>query len=178
MPPGDPSRHVGLAGGGLVAAALERDPGDVERIDRPAAFGEPDRVGALAGSDVERPARREFSGVGHELRVGVAAPDAIGRSVTFVPERLVHHRDVGVGGAVGGHRVVGVVVGEVGVDHRPGQVAGTDHVDHRRGDVDDVAGRPHPGDGGLPRRRRFVGRTDRAAHRMIDGFEPQRFENR
>ena len=77
-----------------------------------------------------------------------------------------------------GERAVGVVVGEVGVDHRPGEVAGAHRVDHRGGDVDDVARRPHPGDGGLPGRRRFVGRTDRAAHRMIDRFEAQRFEDR
>ena len=79
-PPGDPVRHAVPAGGRFVAATLERDTGDVERVDHPAAFGEPDRVGALAGTDVEGPTGRQLSGVGHELRVGFAAPDAIGGS--------------------------------------------------------------------------------------------------
>ncbi len=52
----------------------ERDVGDVDRRDLPAAPGEPDRVGALAATHVERPARNEVGDLGDEPPVRPSAP--------------------------------------------------------------------------------------------------------
>ena len=63
---------------GLVKGAPVRlsgvDIGNVDRSDRPAASSEPDRVGALATTDVERPARCEVGDLGDEPPVRPATP--------------------------------------------------------------------------------------------------------
>jgi hypothetical protein len=50
------------------------DLGDVDRSDGPAALSEPDRVGALATTDVERPARGKGGDLGDEPPVRSPAP--------------------------------------------------------------------------------------------------------
>ncbi len=79
LAPGGAGRDAGADGRGVLRGPVQRDPGEVEPGDRPAALGQPDRVGTLARADVEGPARRQAGGLGHQLRVGVPAPDA-GRS--------------------------------------------------------------------------------------------------
>ena len=71
--PADPlDRGAGRLGG--LPRPADGDIGDVDRSDRPAAPGEPDRVGALTTTDVERPARGEVGDLGDEPPVRPPAP--------------------------------------------------------------------------------------------------------
>src|SRR5215211_848156 len=71
--PADPLDGGASRMGSLPRAAYG-DLGEVDRSDGPAALSEPDRVGALATTDVERPARGESGDLGDEPPVRSPAP--------------------------------------------------------------------------------------------------------
>jgi hypothetical protein len=59
---GDHPVHLAVrdaVGGAQLAPLFQAHLGEVHRSYRPAAFGQPDRVAALPGGQVERPARRQ-----------------------------------------------------------------------------------------------------------------------
>ena len=70
---------------GVSRSPLERDGGQVDGDHVPPAAGQPDRVGALAGADVERVAGEQFARLGDQVRVGVAAPERVFRPVPLIP---------------------------------------------------------------------------------------------
>ncbi len=78
--------HSALIGG--RGDTVERALRDVVGGDIPAVLGEPDRVAALAGSDVERAARGQAGDLVDERAVGVAAPQ-LAAGVAVVPVGLV-----------------------------------------------------------------------------------------
>ena len=57
--PLDPVGDLGPGVGRVRGGPLQRGGGDVDRGDLPAPLGEPDRVGALAAADVQRPPGRQ-----------------------------------------------------------------------------------------------------------------------
>src|SRR6185369_6058481 len=59
---------------GLGGDAGEGVAGDVAGGDLPALLGQPERVGSLAGTDVERSTGSQLAGLFHKGAVGVAAP--------------------------------------------------------------------------------------------------------
>ncbi len=54
MQPGDALDHVGAGLPGVGGGPLQSDAGDVDSSDVPTAPGQPDGVGALPATDVER----------------------------------------------------------------------------------------------------------------------------
>ena len=92
-------RSVGV---GVVMATLDRQPavvgngsdaiqpslGNVGRGHPPAPFGEPHCVAALAGTDIERSARRRVADLLDERAVRVAAPQLV-CAVAVVPIGVV-----------------------------------------------------------------------------------------
>ena len=150
--------------------ALQRGGGDVDRGDLPAALGQPDRVGALAAADVQRPARaparrprRPAAGSGRPLQT------AGWRLVALLPGRprsnIVRAR-CAVG--VDGRRAVSsatrsALIAAAAV--RPGR----GRRDHLGAQVGDVAGHPHAR---APRSRRS-GRRRLAADDVAAASPPR-----
>src|SRR5690606_28084063 len=75
------------------------DGGDVDGGDPPAAFGQPDRVAALAAAQVQGGAGRQAVGLADQQRVDPAGPDLLAVAVEAFPERF------GGGGGGIGHAV-------------------------------------------------------------------------
>jgi hypothetical protein len=90
---GDHPVHLAVrdaVGGAQLAPLFQADPGEVDRSHRPAAFGQPDRVAALSGGEVERPARRQPAQLlRHEL-VRVHRPLELRTGVPVIPLLPVH----------------------------------------------------------------------------------------
>jgi hypothetical protein len=63
--------------------------GDVDRRDLPTAPGQPDRVGALPGANVEGCSGRECVDLDNQVVIGTAAPDRRPSVVERIPECLV-----------------------------------------------------------------------------------------
>ena len=99
---GSPRRSASAA---IRSSARRRD---VARGHAPALLGQPERVAALAGADVEGAAGGEAADLVDERAVGVAAPDLLA-AVAMIP--------VGLVGRWSG-RGSDVVVGEAEADHR------------------------------------------------------------
>jgi hypothetical protein len=75
----------------VVRGPVQPDRSDVHAGDRPAALGQPDRVGSFAAAHVERTARRQRGYLLDELRIGAPAPHALSPAVALVPELLGEH---------------------------------------------------------------------------------------
>jgi hypothetical protein len=91
LPPLDACGHHRIGVAGMPGASLQRDAGNVGRDHRPPSVGQPDSVGSLAASHIQRPAGWPARDLGDELRVRVAAPDLSRRTVALVPETLVEY---------------------------------------------------------------------------------------
>src|ERR1017187_11024583 len=125
---GDLSACLGRVGG----SALQRDGGQVDRGDLPAALSEPDGVRALAAADVQCRTGRKLRCLAGQVAVGISAPQRAMGAVALVPERLVEllrHGGslsvvMGVTGRrgqripVAGHSLPDVLGDQVGVDGR------------------------------------------------------------
>ena len=103
-------------------------------------FGEPDRVGALAGADVQRPTWRETGDLVHEGAVRVAAPHPFA-AVPVVPVGRVRGS---------GRRGPSVFVREAEADHGAGTAAVCCGLQDLLGRIGDVARCVQPWDGGPP----------------------------
>src|SRR6202008_3561913 len=90
-PPLDAGRQVRTGVAGVLSASFQRDAGNVDRDHRPPAAGQPDRVGPLTTPHVERPAGWPAGDLSDQLRVRIAAPYPLRRTVSLVPEILAEH---------------------------------------------------------------------------------------
>src|SRR6201994_489382 len=82
--------HADPAAGRQPGRPGQPDPGEVHPGDSEAALGQPDRVPALAGAQVDGPARRQLGQfLGHEA-VRPGAPDQLGTRIPFIPGGLIH----------------------------------------------------------------------------------------
>jgi DNA-binding XRE family transcriptional regulator/quercetin dioxygenase-like cupin family protein len=116
---------------GLGVDAVERAPRDVSRSHAPTLLGQPERVAALAGADVECAARGEAADLFDERAVRVTGPHAFA-PVTVIPVRLVG-RWSGSG--------FDVVVGETEADHGADPAAVGGGLQHLLARISHVAGR-------------------------------------
>src|SRR5262249_41719345 len=99
-----------------MRGALQRDARDVGPRDPPAASGQAACVGTLACASVQRRTWRQFSDLGDEHGVGIAAPRLRPFGITLVPRLLAEHALVlvrvsgvtGVGGLARVRKVAGV----------------------------------------------------------------------
>jgi hypothetical protein len=82
--------RIGLTS--MLSSPLQRDAGDVGRDHGPSSAGKPDGIGALATAHIQRSAGRPLGDFGHQLRVGVAAPDPLRGPVPLIPETLVEYQ--------------------------------------------------------------------------------------
>ena len=115
---------------GLGGDAVQRPLRDVARGHVPALLGQPDRIAALAGADVERAAGGEAADLVDERAVGVAAPHLVA-AVAVIPVGLVGRWS---GGGLD------VVVGEAEADHRADPAAVGRSLQHLLARVGHVAG--------------------------------------
>ena len=92
--PGDALCDLGADVVGVCGAAFQCDGGDVDRCNPPSAFGQPDGVCTFPATNVQRRSGREVGCLGHELGVGLAAPQGAAGPVPLVPERFARGRVV------------------------------------------------------------------------------------
>ncbi len=92
--PGMNPFHIDMELLGGRCGTLQCDSGYVDRGDSPASASQPDGVGSLAASHVERGPRLEVTHFGDERSIGFPAPHLFGPCVPLVPFGVVSF-DVG-----------------------------------------------------------------------------------
>jgi transcriptional regulator with XRE-family HTH domain len=130
--------HAGLPRGSF--GSVEGNLRDVDGGDLPSALREPDRIGSLAATHVERRPGSELVDLGDEGGVGPSAPPLPVARVPPVPM-------LGAVADVRGEREGGLFVDEVGVDGGGDAAALGGGLQHLVGDVGDVARGVDAGDG-------------------------------
>ncbi len=84
--PDDALRNLGADVAGMCGAAFQCNGGDIDCGNPPAPLGQPDGVRTFPATDVQRGSRKEVGCLGHELGVGLPAPQGAAGLVPLVPE--------------------------------------------------------------------------------------------
>ena len=83
LPPVDPVGDPCI--GGVLGGPSQPVRGEVGTGDLPPLLSQPDDIAALTAADVECVPWEQPAHLGHELGVGVAAPDLLGTGVALLP---------------------------------------------------------------------------------------------